>query len=1200
MTEGIIQGITGSLGAEFTELGGFRSTRIQAQFETQATQVAYGTDDATGNSTGTTVTVTSALVTPLPSSITAAHRFRSLSPLQYAYSVNDSITSRDSATQLTLGGGVFTKLVSSSWEVYDPAAIASLTVETTHEWEDDGYFVLDGGLYRYTGKGINTLNNVEYFNGEVWTYQLPADTVFEVGDEVVDFTRAYSGVDKMRRGFLLPYAEGTDLNTIGRNLSVPRPPTEVDSVYRKIVTALAYMPKGTMWAIEALLTAVLGEGNYEIFEDLTQPGTVPYAANHQSIIYVSGQATPTQSVGKTFIHASEYAPLITATTLDVSTEPLSMIGVRLAPEPLDRLVASGTVASGTFSSVTHVTSADLSGAVGKSPQRGDTLHINRGRGFVRVGPIKTSLGFGAFELADIDDAPAMSLRENFTGTAWKVTRASTGCKFGYRPSTDYRVEYPGHGGRQMWTYQGTTPETTHVTLPAFTAVDGQCALFTEDTADGSFQAYYKQDARIVQQSDATFTAVVRLEDLDNTKKGQFSQRIADGSRLMAVGATVDSGAMTLGFYDPNNIVSGQPWLTSGGNAQTITPNDWHTVEILKCTEPNAWTTTNASVTIEGIPQSYVQLRVDGNVIEEQPYTNFPLLNSGSRSVGFVAASSQSLANIAGDAGPLSVPNQDVTAAVWFRTTASSLQQLYHLEADTVGPGFLTDALIYMGAAGDVYAALSDGTGTLQQVGSIGTHNDGNWHLATLIWSGNTLQLYVDAVFQASTAAVNRYGSDTAPQYSNFYLGTNDTTGFFFDGRLDEASYWDDSFGLGEVQELYNSGVPTDLAAHSKYGNLQAWWRLGEAANDSTDSSDPAARIHDVGPGAYNINLTPYNMTTANIVPGVGASGQLSGNTRAIGIFEAPNNVDAVKVRLRQLDWSAQTSHDAYNRHVTQANGSYSAGALTDADSAAFSGAVAGDLIRVAGVSNVGSAGVAAGNLLGEWAIDGAPAAAVASITGAIYERGNVDPHAKDILYVRGERIGTQDPVAPQTFRYPDAVGRTVGFTTGENAGEYRVISQLLDPVTGADLALSGNHGQQAPVWTNRVKLSSAFINETTDAAWQFTTAGLVDDTNVEFEVVSQGSIAVSTITLPEDFSIPLYSGSDGPLMEASYAEVLSAQVIDEGAVNTTNATPGYKYYPFYLADEFGWLREAMDLVTVAGVHVNLNDFFRDSAGPHIL
>lgn len=1195
MTEGLIEGITGSIGQELTDLGGFRSTRIQVQFTVGTTRLAYGTDDATTDSTGTTVTVSSGLQTPFPSSITASHRFRSLSPLQYEYSASDSIVSRDSATQLTLGGGVFTRLKNSSWEVYDPTAIASLQVETTHEWDTNGYFVLGGGLYRYTGKGTNTLNNVEFFNGEVWTYQLPEGVIYEVGDEVVDFSQTYSGVEKMRRGFLLPYATGTDLDTVGRNLSVRRPPTENDDVYRKVITALAYMPKGTMWVIEELLTAVLGEGNYEIFEDLTQDATSPYAANNQSIVYISGQGSPTSSAGKAFIHSTEFTPLTSLTTLDIAVEPLSMIGVRLAPEPLDRLVASGTAATATVSGSYLFVST--TGSYPIDPLRGDTLFIDQGSGFIRVGPIKEYIGGGDFTVADIDDAPASSIRTAFTVDNWKITRENTGCKFGYRPSEDYRIEYTGHSGRQMWTYDGTTPESTYVTLPAMSQEDGQCILIQENTAVGSFQAYYKQDARVVPQSDATFESVVRLENLDNTTKGQFSQRLADGSRLMAIGATVDSGAMTVGFYDPT--VSGQPWLTSGGNAQTITPSGWHTVEILKYTEPNAWTTANASVTVANIPQSYVQLRVDGNVTEEQPYTSFPLFGAQSRSVEFVAASSQSLANITGDAGPLSVPNQDVTAAVWFRTTASSLQQLYHLEANTIGPGFLSDVLIYMGAAGDVYAALSDGTGTLQQVGSIGTHNDGNWHLATLIWSGNTLQLYVDAVFQASTAAINRYGSDTVPQYSNFYLGTNDTTGFFFDGKLDEASYWDDSFGLGEVQELYNSGVPSDLATHSKYGNLQAWWRLGEAANDSTDSSDVAARIHDVGPGAYNINLTPYNMTTANIVLGVGSSGQLSGNTREIGIFDAPNGAEPVKVRIRQLDWYSRTSKDFFNHHVAQDAGSFSAGTITDSGGQAFSSASDGDLLRVVGVSNVGTVGSPGPNLLGEWKVDGAPAPGSASITGATYERGNIDPHAKNVFYVRGERVGSQDPIGPRIFRYPDALGRTIGFITGENAGEYRVITKLLDPVTGADLALTGNHGRQAPVWTNRVEVASAFTNQTTDATWQFNTTGIADDANIQFEVVSQGSIASVTVTLPQDFVIPLYSGSDGPLMEASYMEVRSATVIDEAAVNTTNSSPGYKYYPFYLADEFGWLRDALDIVTVAGVHVNLNDFYRNNSGPHI-
>jgi hypothetical protein len=134
-----------------------------------------------------------------------------------------------------------------------------------------------------------------------------------------------------------------------------------------------------------------------------------------------------------------------------------------------------------------------------------------------------------------------------------------------------------------------------------------------------------------------------------------------------------------------------------------------------------------------------------------------------------------------------------------------------------------------------------------------------------------------------------------------------------------------------------------------------------------------------------------------------------------------------------------------------------------------------------------------------------------------------------------------------------------------------------------------------------VQLEAVLASKTTDAQWQLLPTSLASDGNIQFEVTAQGSLALPTVTLPQTFVIPLYSTGDGPLMEAHYTELLSAQVIDEDAINTTNASPGYAYYPFYLADEFGWLREILeDVITVAGVHVNLSDLYYDDAGPHIL
>jgi hypothetical protein len=51
---------------------------------------------------------------------------------------------------------------------------------------------------------------------------------------------------------------------------------------------------------------------------------------------------------------------------------------------------------------------------------------------------------------------------------------------------------------------------------------------------------------------------------------------------------------------------------------------------------------------------------------------------------------------------------------------------------------------------------------------------------------------------------------------------------FFNGNMDEVSFWNDDFTLAEIQEIYNGGVPTNLLNHSKIANGVSWFRMGDA------------------------------------------------------------------------------------------------------------------------------------------------------------------------------------------------------------------------------------------------------------------------------------------------------------------------------------------------------------------------------------
>lgn len=70
-----------------------------------------------------------------------------------------------------------------------------------------------------------------------------------------------------------------------------------------------------------------------------------------------------------------------------------------------------------------------------------------------------------------------------------------------------------------------------------------------------------------------------------------------------------------------------------------------------------------------------------------------------------------------------------------------------------------------------------------------------------------------------------------PQLDNGRIGTLDYDGTggesHFNGNIDEVSIWDTNLTEEEVGEIYNDGVPANLAEHSKINNLVSLWRMGD-------------------------------------------------------------------------------------------------------------------------------------------------------------------------------------------------------------------------------------------------------------------------------------------------------------------------------------------------------------------------------------
>ena len=109
-------------------------------------------------------------------------------------------------------------------------------------------------------------------------------------------------------------------------------------------------------------------------------------------------------------------------------------------------------------------------------------------------------------------------------------------------------------------------------------------------------------------------------------------------------------------------------------------------------------------------------------------------------------------------------------------------------------------------------------------------NDGDWH--NIIYTHNYTTKETKAYVDGNTTPEI---TTTLPAWSTFFrifIGWNGfDTGFYFDGNIDECSYYTSVLGTSDVTTIYNSGVPGDLTSLSPIG----WWRMGD--NASWDGSN---------------------------------------------------------------------------------------------------------------------------------------------------------------------------------------------------------------------------------------------------------------------------------------------------------------------------------------------------------------------------
>ena len=110
-----------------------------------------------------------------------------------------------------------------------------------------------------------------------------------------------------------------------------------------------------------------------------------------------------------------------------------------------------------------------------------------------------------------------------------------------------------------------------------------------------------------------------------------------------------------------------------------------------------------------------------------------------------------------------------------------------------------------------------------------------WHHLALVQDGVEPILYVDGVVVSQTFVI----STNKQKWVNDFTGTANLINIgrlktalynqgFFDGLIDEFSYFNSALSSTDIETIYNNGVPNNLNDLST--PPLSWWRMGEAAN----------------------------------------------------------------------------------------------------------------------------------------------------------------------------------------------------------------------------------------------------------------------------------------------------------------------------------------------------------------------------------
>ena len=144
--------------------------------------------------------------------------------------------------------------------------------------------------------------------------------------------------------------------------------------------------------------------------------------------------------------------------------------------------------------------------------------------------------------------------------------------------------------------------------------------------------------------------------------------------------------------------------------------------------------------------------------------------------------------------------------------------------------------MYFNTAGKItlqfYLTNTEGSssGTIFNVTTSNSYNDGNWHNITAVKNLTSVNIYVDNVLDGTATATLNYIVNST---QNVTIGSKSDGSFNFIGDIDEVAIWNKAISANAVQEIYNAtinntGFTADLFKLANESQAPVFWnRMGD-------------------------------------------------------------------------------------------------------------------------------------------------------------------------------------------------------------------------------------------------------------------------------------------------------------------------------------------------------------------------------------